>query len=294
MESSVIPGLESVTCNLCGANQTRPFASRKGMQIVQCQGCGLVYVNPRLNRDSLHRHYNQGESSRIQYYQDVECADRRTFAGILDLAERLMPGRGQLLDVGPNIGTCLDLARQRGWDVCGIEINATAADYCRTKRGLHVVTGTLDHHGFAPSSFDVVLMGDVIEHLCDPVETMRVVQELLRPAGVVIISTPNIATWSGRLLQLKPQEHLYYFSPATMTTLLQQVGLEVVQIQPLDRFHNLTAMTHSTTFGGLFRVLGPLFRLSHWLVGDLVLRLPLRENLLAVGRKPAQVLAEAA
>jgi 2-polyprenyl-3-methyl-5-hydroxy-6-metoxy-1,4-benzoquinol methylase len=294
MDLTVPPGLEVVPCNLCKASQTRPFARRQGMQFVRCAGCGLVYVNPRLDRDSLHRHYNQGHSSRTQYYLDVECADRRTFEGILDLVDQLRPGRGTLLDVGPNIGTCLEVARARGWQVRGIEINAEAADYCRRRRGLDVVAGTLDSRPFPPANFDVVVMGDVIEHLSDPSLTMRQVQELLRPGGVVLISTPNVASFSGRLLQMKPKEHLYLFSPATITTLLRSVELEVVSITPLDRHHNLTAMTHSTTFGGLFQKLGPLLRLARRTLGDLVVRLPLRENFLAIARKPAQDLAEVA
>ena len=106
--------------------------------------------------------------------------------------------------------------------------------------------------------------------------------------------TPNIASFAGRALQIKPAEHLYYFSPATMGALLGRAGLEVVDIVPLDRYHNVTAMTHSTTFGGMFQLLAPAFRLAHRFLGDVVVRLPLRENLLAIARKPAQLLAEVA
>src|SRR5262249_58448582 len=119
-----------------------------------------------------------------------------------------------------------------GGDVGGIDISAEAADYCPRRRGLRVLAGPLDRRSFPPNSFDVVLMGDVIEHLSDPVGTMGVVQGLLRPGRVVIISTPNVATWSGRLLQLKPHEHLYYFSPATMTALLRRARLDVLDIPP--------------------------------------------------------------
>jgi 2-polyprenyl-3-methyl-5-hydroxy-6-metoxy-1,4-benzoquinol methylase len=256
------------------------------MQVVQCAACGLVYVNPRRDAESLFHHYNSGQSSRIQYYLDVEVADRRTFSGILDLADRLAPGRGALLDIGPNIGTCLTLARERGWQTYGVEINAEAARYCCEQRALNVISGALETHTYAENSFDIVLMGDVIEHLRDPLDLMRIVQRILKPGGAVIISTPNIAGWAGRLLQVKPEEHLYYFAPATIARLLRKAGLEVVGVKCLDRYHNLTAMTHSTTFGGLFQALSPVFDLAHRLFGDLVVKLPLRENLFAVARKP--------
>jgi 2-polyprenyl-3-methyl-5-hydroxy-6-metoxy-1,4-benzoquinol methylase len=288
------PALETVVCNLCGNEPTRQVTRKQGMTVVQCEHCGLVFVNPRLTPQSLTQHYNSGHSSRIQYYLDVECADRRTFSEVLDLAAKFAAPPGRLLDIGPNIGTCLDLARQRGWTAQGIEINADAAAYCREQRHLDVRTGVLETSTYAPGSFDVVLMGDVIEHLPDPKAVLRIVQRILKPGGVLLISTPDIAGWAARALQIKPEEHLYYFAPKTMRNLLQQVVLEPVEIRSLDRYHNLTGMTHSTTCGGLFPMLGPVFRLARRMVGDLVVRLPLRENLLAVARKPVQALAEVA
>jgi 2-polyprenyl-3-methyl-5-hydroxy-6-metoxy-1,4-benzoquinol methylase len=288
LEQATQPGLEVVECNLCSGTDTKPFAQRDGMQLVQCNNCGLVYVNPRRDAESIYQHYNSDQSSRIQYYLDVEIADRRTFNEILDLAEQLVPQRGTLLDIGPNIGTCLALAHERGWIISGVEINADAARYCYEQRGLNVIAGALDANTYPDNSFDIVLMGDVIEHLRDPLDLMRVVGRILKPGGAVIISTPDIAGWAARLLQIKPEEHLYYFSPATITRLLRQAGLDVVGVKCLDRYHNLTAMTHSTTFGGLFQKLAPAFALAHRLVGDLVLKLPLRENMIAVARKPGE------
>jgi len=286
MNQQIEAGFECVACNLCQRTVTRPFTQREGMQVVQCVKCQLVYVNPRRDADAIYQHYNSDQSSRIQYYLDVEIADRRTFTEILHLAEQLLPQRGTLLDIGPNIGTCLTLARSRGWETYGVEINAEAVRYCREKRGLNVIAGALNAHTYSENTFDIVLMGDVIEHLRDPLGLMCVVSSILKPGGVVIISTPNIAERAARVLQITPAEHLYYFSPATMSDLLQKAGLDIIGVKCLDRYHNITAMTHSTTFGGLFQKLAPIFNLAHRVVGDLVVKLPLRENLIAIARKP--------
>lgn len=277
--------LEEVACNLCGGADTRPFARRGGMRVVRCTGCGLVYVNPRSQVRDLELHYNSGASSRIEYYLDAEAADRRTFAGILRLVGRLAPKGGSLLDVGPCTGTFLTQAREAGFVVHGVEINASAARYCR-ERGLDVRTGVLASDSYPSGSFDLVVMGDVLEHVPDPLQTLRDAARVLRAGGHVVISTPNIESAAARLLQVKPEEHLYYFAAATLEAVLRKAGLMPVQITTLDRYRNLTAMTHSTTCGRLFGRLAPAFRLAHRLAGDVVLKLPLRENLLGVGRKP--------
>ncbi|MFN8568397.1 MAG: class I SAM-dependent methyltransferase [Kouleothrix sp.] len=229
-------------------------------------------------------------SHRASSIIDVEVADRRTFGDISSTcrahgAAARRPARYWGLI---SAFCCAALARAR-WSTYGVEINADAARYCREQRNLNVVSAALDAHTYAENSFDVVLMGDVIEHLRDPLALMRVVHTILKPGGAVIISTPDIAGWAGRLLQIKPEEHLYYFSPDTISRLLGQAGLELVGVKCLDRYHNLTAMTHSTTLGGVFQTLAPAFNLARRLFGDTVAKLPLRENLLAVARKPIVV-----
>lgn len=263
------------------------------MDVVRCVRCGLVYVNPRFDAATVERHYNSGESSRIQYYLDVEAADRRSFGEILDLVDGLRPARGRILDVGPNVGTCLLLATERGWSAAGVEINAEAARYCREQRGLDVRTGVLDADSYAEESFDVVLMTDVIEHLRDPLAALALVRRLLKPGGLVLVTTPDVGGWAGRLLQIKPLEHLYYFTAATMAASLEKAGLRVLRVGSFDRHHNLTAMVHTTTFGRLFQRLAPVLHLAHRLRGDIVVRLPLRENLLAVACRDVSTSAPA-
>jgi 2-polyprenyl-3-methyl-5-hydroxy-6-metoxy-1,4-benzoquinol methylase len=278
--------LEQVACNLCGGTATAPFTRKDGLDVVRCTACGLVYVNPRARVAELTEQYNTGESSRIEYYRDAAVADRRTFAEILAIAARLAPGRGSLLDVGPCTGTLLVQAREAGFAVQGIEINAGAARMCREELGLDVRAGILQPDSYPPDTFDVVSMGDVIEHVPDPLATLRTVARILKPGGHVLISTPNVESAAARMLQVKPEEHIYYYSGETLRASLAKAGLETVEMRTLDRYRNFTAMTHSTTCGTLFQTLAPVFRLARRLLGDVVLRLPLRENLLAIARKP--------
>jgi SAM-dependent methyltransferase len=253
--------------------------------VVQCEGCGLVFVHPLPTADTLHGHYNQGESSRMEYYLAAAPADRRTFAAALERVARYVPPGGRVLDVGPNVGTALALAAARGWVASGVEINAEAARYCRERLGLSVLAGTLEDTDLPDAHYDLVLMFDVIEHLLDPLAALRRVQAALKVRGALMISTPDIAAWSGRLLQVKPDEHLFYFSPPTLATLLRAAAFRVEFLESFDRHRNLTALGDSTTLSSALGVLRPLVRLARRAAGDLVVRLPLRENLLALAVK---------
>jgi hypothetical protein len=82
-------------------------------------------------------------------------------------------------------------------------------------------------------------MIDVVEHLPDPRATLRAAASLLREGGLLYLLTPDVESVSARLLRsrwwgLRPA-HLYYFSPATLSALLGQVGFEVVLIKSYGR-----------------------------------------------------------
>ena len=92
-----------------------------------------------------------------------------------------------------------------------------------------------------PGSFDVVLCGDVVEHLRDPVAALARLRPLLRPGGRLVVSTPNIANWAVRLSLLGgrwrytergilDRTHTHLFTRATLREALERAGYEAVRI----------------------------------------------------------------
>jgi SAM-dependent methyltransferase len=92
-----------------------------------------------------------------------------------------------------------------------------------------------------PGSFDVVLGGDVIEHLRDPAATLARLRPLLRPGGRVVLSTPNVANWAIRLSLLSgrwrytdrgilDRSHTHLFTRATLAETLERAGYRVERI----------------------------------------------------------------
>jgi 2-polyprenyl-3-methyl-5-hydroxy-6-metoxy-1,4-benzoquinol methylase len=174
---------------------------------------------------------------------------------------RLTAGR-RLLDVGVGTGLLLHLARQAGWDAAGVDICAGAAERARKEFGVAVAVGDFETADL-PGGYDAITMADVLEHSRDPRAFLARALGLLAPGGVLYVGVPN--HWSlvfltadalGRLPgtaglvdRLYVPNHYHYFTPATLATLVSEVGFEVA------------AMERENPYLGRYRI-SPLLRLG--------------------------------
>jgi 2-polyprenyl-3-methyl-5-hydroxy-6-metoxy-1,4-benzoquinol methylase len=175
-------------------------------------------------------------------------------------------GNGRVLDVGAAHGYLAAMLRQRGFCVTGIESDPVLAAEA-AKRCDEIYVADLDGRlpGF-DRQFDVILYGDVLEHLKDPMTVLKTLSQSLRPEGIVIVSLPNIANIYVRLNLLMgrfdyadrgilDRTHLHFFTRKSFRSFLDEAGLEVLRLTatpiplPLvvpERFHGrLLAITHS-------------------------------------------------
>jgi SAM-dependent methyltransferase len=147
----------------------------------------------------------------------------------------MKPSGGRLLDVGCATGVFLNGMRRTGkWEVFGVEPNASAADYARRRFGIEVHTGMLREAGYPDEHFDVVSLWHVIEHVLEPVADLREVRRILKPNGLLVLTTPNLDSFDARLFGrfwagLETPRHLFVFSLSTLTRLLSGLGFELVR-----------------------------------------------------------------
>lgn len=151
----------------------------------------------------------------------------------------------RVLDVGCATGYLAEALRSRGSTVSGIEFDPDAG-----RRALpfldKLVVGDLDSldlaEEFAPASFDVIVFGDVLEHLKDPLSALRRARPLLAPGGAVVISIPNVAHGSLRLALLQgrweyhdtgllDRTHIRFFTRSTLLALLHDAGFVAVDLR---------------------------------------------------------------
>ncbi len=285
---------EQVPCGICGA----PFENaaylfeKWGFDYRRCGGCGIMLVNPQPTQDSLDQRY-------VRDYFDNEYLpalgqakgfdaehNRRHWAVKLDNLERYAPARGRLLDVGCGMGFFLVAARERGWQVQGIELSEYAAQYGRDRLSVPIVTTLAEQSALPAASFDAITLWDSIEHIRQPLAVLREMSQLLKPGGVLALTTPNISSLAYKLLGvhwwiLGPREHIYYFDRLSLRRILEPLGFSVVK--------TFTNGIH--TIGLPNRQLAPFPRrdlvqlLSKWPYSELVARSGWGDELFLYARK---------
>ena len=112
----------------------------------------------------------------------------------------IVPSGSRVLDIGCGTGwTAKELIDKKGCEVIGVEPNELRAEVARSN-GIQVHAGYLEDLRIEETDlFDVVLFGDVLEHLSNPLSILCDAKKYLRPGGCVVVSVPNVAHWMVRL-----------------------------------------------------------------------------------------------
>jgi len=225
----------------------------KHCNVFSCGKCGMVFLKRGSEEKEFARQdlYWKGNAQEDIYSdRDVERAFYKTFTRYLADIESCVLGR-RLLDIGCGTGIFLQVARDRGWDCCGIDISPHAVELARGRLGVPIEAGKLENGLFANERFDVVTMWDVIEHLDDPVKMLQEVYHRLNPGGLFIAETPDEEFLVRTLVKLfyragvgiaqffpkyfYYQDHLFYFSLRSLSRLLQASGpFTIIKVQHLS------------------------------------------------------------
>ena len=252
--------LEETKCNLCGANRCQVlFDASPGdagsfedfaytitddrtipvPRLVRCLNCGLIYASSGIKAQALYAKYRD---MRDETYLSEEKGRRLSARIILERIMKFKSG-GRLLGIGCATGLLLDEAGKSGWETAGVELSRWAAKIAREKLKLAVFEGLLEEAKYPVKHFDVVVMMDVIEHLPDPGGTLREVRNILKPDGILCVSTPDVGSLASRLLRAKwwgvRLAHIFYFSRQSLAGMLDAAGFEIIACRSHVRIFSL-------------------------------------------------------
>jgi len=229
--------VERIACPLCSTKAQKRLQQEGDYCMVRCLACGFVYQNPRPAQEEL---LNAYQTYLPETEEEIEAWGRMmepVFRRGADLIERHI-SQGRLLDVGSGYGFFLALMQSRGWEVMGLEVSPTGADYGRKRWGLSILPQPWEQASFSEGEFDVVTAFYVIEHLPDPLAFLREVHRIVRPRGMVLLRYPHTTPIKAILSFMRVRNRLYHlpfhlsdFSPRTMRRALEQSefkGIETV------------------------------------------------------------------
>lgn len=196
--------------------------------IVKCNQCGLIYVNPRISIEANNKYYE------FSLTADHEFLDKHFFETYpvhhkqIDRYIRMIKKTkkdGRLLDIGCGNGYFLTRAKESGFDVEGQEISPLFVNFCRQNLDLTVHSGELESLNLEAGSYDVITMFDVIEHVYDPGKLLKECRRLLKPDGLLVVTTHDIGNFFAKLYGVKwhmiyPIGHVWYFTHVTLRSLL--------------------------------------------------------------------------
>lgn len=252
------------SCDLCGSpgeivrsGVTDPDGNLDGSwSFRHCSdpACGVYWLDPAPRPEEMWKAYTT-------YHTHTRRSGDRVSKGVLSLVHRILrvvlwplwmvngltreasylrfmtlahEPIGTLLDVGCGGGRFLNRMQKRGWQVEGSDFDEQATKKVSARYGIKTHIGDLSQCALPANSFDVITMSQTIEHLYTPEATLRECLRILKPGGLLVMTTPNVysiaasefgAHWRG----WEAPRHLHLFSVESLQRLTQRVGFEIVE-----------------------------------------------------------------
>jgi SAM-dependent methyltransferase len=222
----------------------------EGFNVVECQGCGLLYVNPRPAPREMEKFYPETYSWKETLEADLSLTRlvRKLEKGyryhllryeVSKVVKFIGRSQGKVLDIGCGTGDRLDIFRKKGFETYGVE-NSHSADYATDHLKLSVVKGDLFTAHFPDAFFDLVTLYNVLEHTHNPSGVIREINRILKKGGILIIQIPNKDSLQYKIFKKRwaafdvPRD-LYYFGIETLSSSLEKAGFE---LKGIDHFMN--------------------------------------------------------
>lgn len=221
-------------CTVCKESLSISILRKDAFSLHRCLKCGTVFLGEYSDGfvPELYAYYDRYESlGKGDVFNPItssRCED------LLRWFARLGSGR-EVLDVGCGLGQFVEVANRSGWIAEGLELSREAVDFaCR--QGLPVQELNFLSAAIKPNSYDLVTLFEVIEHVPNPAEFLYRAGEVVRPGGLVYLTTPNFASVDRFLLgedwKVMDSGHLTYFTPRTLLALVEKTRLfEVLHLE---------------------------------------------------------------
>jgi 2-polyprenyl-3-methyl-5-hydroxy-6-metoxy-1,4-benzoquinol methylase len=283
--------MKNIKCNLCGGDDYHLLISSGDrfykirypiFHIVECNICGLVYINPQPSTEELKKHYpkdygpHQNNFILLKYNKFLSFLKKKYNSFKKNNKNKSLPqitdfSTKNFLDFGCGSGAYLEKMKRLhpNWNLYGLDNSELACQNTKEK-GFRVFCGDLLGVELPSNFFDEVYMGQVIEHVNDPRKTIRKLNSIMKVDGLLTMGTPNIDSLAAKTFKsywfaLEVPRHLYLFSRKTLSGILEEEGFRVAIVK-YDREPKTAIRSIDYFLGGNSVNINPILWHSLWYI----------------------------
>ena len=231
----------------------RRLPDRRHYQWVRCNKCTLLRSDPVLDVD-LEKLYVE---STFDYSTEVDGLKKTYF----NLVKRALGGKNfkkSIFEVGGGNGFFLEAAKDGGFaSVAGVEPSTEAINAARADIKPHMIASMMKPGVLADNSFEVGTMFHTLDHLTDPVSTLKDCADALQKGGVFVVAIHNERSWSARLMGERSPiidvEHTHLYTRKSGEALFKKIGFIDVRSGAYNNHYSLAYILHLIPISRSFR-----------------------------------------
>lgn len=221
------------SCPVCENNSFVTIFNKEGGEYVKCNVCSMVYLNPVFTSEALTHYYQTNHSLQSEIVENDDAFYINIYNQGLDSIEKNSSNE-KILDIGCSSGVFLDVAKKRGWETHGVELNQKEFEYAKNKG--HVVHNEiLDNINFK-TQFNAITMWDVFEHIVEGEFYLKLMMKMLKDDGIIFLQIPSADSLAAKMLQERCNmfdglEHVNLYGVNTIKMLAEKCGFEILSIK---------------------------------------------------------------
>jgi len=282
-----------VTCPACEERVAARllWTAPDGSQYVRCPRCGLTQVATLPTEEEATAVYEDRGALEAYLATRTDPVTRYRHERILSHIERWVKA-GRVLDVGCADGRFLEVARDASWQIEGVETSRVFIAEAERLVGPVVHPAVLQEARLSGARFDAVNMSHLIEHVRNPGDLLREAWRILRPGGVLAISTPNVGSLAARAQRgdwhlICPRQHIALYASRTLTSLVRSCGFTILESRTVAMGRVLGTLWTSRLFRLVPAAIRRLIERLEPQLNEYLAEVGMGEELLVIARKPA-------
>jgi 2-polyprenyl-3-methyl-5-hydroxy-6-metoxy-1,4-benzoquinol methylase len=232
-------------CRVCQGQEMETRLVVRSWTLLRCVQCGFQQIAERPTEVQLREIYSRGYFEK-EKYRDQATLSREFDRRLALLRKHCVMNKPVILEFGCASGEFIQHAGA-ALDCWGFDVSPDAIAIAKEAMPEHAdrfASGSFNERLYPQNSFDAIVLWDVIEHVWDPIEVLSNVLPLLKPGGIVVLSTPDASSVPARLFGrywafMTPPEHLGFFTHAAMRVLADHLRLRIIDSRSMGKWVNV-------------------------------------------------------